>query len=166
MPNLTLDLLRPAAEWAEVRANDRVMRYRRAGTGRAIVLLLVSTHLEAPWPELIASLGSRFRLIFPEPPAADTDVTDWLGDFLEGLGMSNVGIVAAEHFCIPTLELTLLGLDQVARVVLVPRGPAGEQGVEGALDAATGQALVPLIVIRDGQPVEEIVRLITRFLAA
>ena len=166
MPNLTLELPRPAAEWAEVRANDRVMRYRRAGTGRAIVLLLVSTPLEAPWPELTASLGSRFRLIFPEPPSADTDVTHWLGDVLEGLGMANIGIVAAERFCIPTLELTLLGLDQVARVVLVPHGPAGEQSVEGALDAATGQALVPLIVIRDGQPVEESVRLITRFLAA
>lgn len=166
MPNLTLDLPRPAAEWAEVRANDRVIPYRRAGTGRTIVLLLLPAPLEAPWPDLIASLGSRFRLIFPDPPAADTDVTDWLADFLEGLGMSNVGIVAAERFCIPTLELTLLGLDHVARVVLVPHGPAVEQGVEGALDAATGHALVPLIVVRDGQPVEEIVRLITRFLAA
>jgi hypothetical protein len=166
MPNLSIDLPRAPGDWAEVRANDRVMRYRRTGTGRAIVLLLLPTHMKAPWPELIESLGSRFRVIFPEPPAGDTDITDWLADFLEGLGMSNVGIVAAERFCIPTLELTLLGLDQVARVVLVPHGPRGEQGAEGALEATTGQALIPLIVVRDGEPVAEIVRRITRFLAA
>lgn len=152
-------------DWAEVRANDRVIRYRRTGMGRAIVVLLPGD-AEPPWPELIDALGSSFRVILPEPPAADTDIADWLADFLEGLGISNVRIVAADRFCIPILELTLLGLDQVARVALVPRGPGGEHGVGGALEAATGQSVVPLIVIRDGEPIEEIVPLITGFLAA
>lgn len=153
-------------EWAEVRANDRVVRYRRTGTGRTIVVLLSPNSRKPPWPELIEALGSRFRVIFPEPPAADPDVSDWLADFLEGLGTSNIGIVAADRFCMPTLELTLLGLDQVARVVLVPHGRGWEQGVGGALEAATGQAVVPLIVVRDGQPVEEIVQRVTGFFAA
>ena len=116
-------------EWAEVRANNRVVRSRCTGTGRTIVVLLSPNYQEPPWPELIEALGSRFRVIFPEPPAADAEVSDWLADFLEGLGMSNVGIVAADRFCMPTLEL-------------------------------------PLIVVRDGQPVEEIVQLTTGFFAA
>src|SRR5687768_15575934 len=152
-------------DWAEVRANDRVMRYRRTGMGRAIVVLLPGDS-KPPWPELIDALRSSFRVILPEPPEADTDIADWLADFLEGLGTSNVRIVAADRFCIPILELTLLGLDQVARVALVPRDPQGEDRVGGTLEAATGQSAVPLIVIRDGKPIEEIVPLITGFLAA
>ena len=151
-------------EWAEVRANDRVVRYRRAGTGRSIVVLLPGD--SKPWRELIEALGSHFRVVLPEAPPADTDIADWLADFLEGLGTSNVRIVAANRFCIPTLELTLLGLDQVARVALVPCGLAGEDQVGEALEAATRQSMVPLIVIRDGNPMEEIVPLITGFLAA
>ena len=151
-------------EWAEVRANDRVMRYRRTGTGRAIVVLLPGGP-KPPWPELTDALRSRFRVLLPEPPEADCDIADWLADFLEGLGTSNVRIVAADRFCIPILELTLLGLDQVARVALVPRGPGGEHRVEGALEAAR-QSVVPLIVVRDGKSVEEIVPLVTGFLAA
>jgi len=152
-------------DWAEVRANDRVMRYRRTGMGRAIVVLLPGD-AEPPWPELIDALRLSFRVILPEPPVADSDIADWLADFLEGLGASNVRIVAADRFCIPILELTLLGLDQVARVALVPRDPQGEDRVGGTLEAATGQSAVPLIVIRDGKPIEEIVPLITGFLAA
>lgn len=166
MPNLSLEPPRIPQEWAEVRANDRVMRYRRSGTGRTIVIILATGHPKPPWPELLATLGSRFRVILPEPPEADADIADWLADFLEGLGMSNVGIVGADRFCIPILELTLLGLDQVARIALVPHDAGGEHDVGGALAAATGQASVPLIIVRDGQPVEEIVRLITGFLAA
>jgi hypothetical protein len=57
-------------------------------------------------------------------------------------------------------------VDQVARIVLVPNGRGGEAGLGGALETATGQAVVPLLVVRDGLPVEEILPLITRFLAA
>jgi hypothetical protein len=166
MPNPSLDQSRDPEEWAEVRANDRVMRYRRGGTGRTSVILLATGRPLPPWPELFQALGSRFRVILPEPPEGDADIADWLADFLEGLGMSNVGLVAADRFCIPILELTLLGLDQVARIALLPHGGGEEHGAGGALEAATGQALVPLIIVRDGQPVEEIVRRVTRFLAA
>lgn len=152
--------------WAEVRANDRVMRYRRAGRGRAIIVLYSPSDGRPIWPELVDALGAGFRLILPEPPDCDADIAEWLADFLEGLGMSNIGIVAADRFCVPTLELTLLGVDQVARIVLVPNGRGGETGLGGALEAATGQAVVPLLVVRDGHPVGEILPLVTRFLAA
>ena len=167
MPKLSLaDTPRAPEAWAEVRANDRVMRYRRAGTGRAIIVLYSAHDSGPPWPELVDALGQGFRLILPEPPDADADIAEWLADFLEGLGMSNIGIVAAGRFCVPTLELTLLGVDQVARIVLVPNGRRGEAGLGGALDTATAQAVVPLLVLRDGHRVEEILPLVTRFLAA
>jgi hypothetical protein len=171
MPKLSFaDAPRAPEAWAEVRANDRVMRYRRAGTGRAVIVLYSANDPQPPWPALVDALvdalGAGFRLILPEPPDADADIAEWLADFLEGLGMSNIGIVAAGRFCIPTLELTLLGVDQVARIVLVPNGRGGETGLGGALETATGQAVVPLLVVRDGHPMEEILPIVTRFLAA
>ena len=167
MPKLSLaDTPRAPEAWAEVRANDRVMRYRRAGTGRAVIVLYSPSDPGPPWPELVEGLGEGFRLILPEPPDAEADIAEWLADFLEGLGMSNIGIVAADRFCVPTLELTLLGVDQVARIVLVPNGRGGEAGLGGVLETATGQAVVPLLVVRNGHPVEEILPLVTRFLDA
>lgn len=167
MPDLSIDETARAAEsWAEIRAHERVMRYRRTGTGRASIVLCSPDDPQAPWPDLVHALGARFRLLLPEPPGADTDIAEWLADFLEGLGMSNIGIVAADRFCMPALELTLLGVDQVGRIVLVPKGRGGEAGLGGALEAAAGQVVVPVLIVRGGQPVEEIVPLVMRFLAA
>jgi hypothetical protein len=165
MPKLSFEDTVRAETWAEVRAHDRVMRYRRRGTGRAIIALYSSYEPQSAWPELIDALGARFRLILPEPPDGDADIAEWLADFVEGLGTPNIGIVAADRFCIPTLELTLLGVDQVVRIVLVPNGHGGETGLRGALEA-TGQAVIPLLVVRGRQPVEAVLPLVMRFLAA
>jgi hypothetical protein len=154
---------RTAESWAEVRAHDQVFRYRRVGSGREVLLVLASVEQpELLWAELLEALSEGRRVILPEPPAAGTEVGCWLGDFLEGLGVSNVSIVAANRFCIPALELTFLGLEQIARVVLVLDAPGG--GNE-AVEAALRQAAVPLLVVHRGQPADEILRLVTDFLA-
>jgi hypothetical protein len=143
------------------------MRYRRSGSGRA-VLVLCAGCAEPLWPELAGALAARFRLIVPEVPRG-ADVAAWLAHFLEGLGAAGVTVVAADGFCLPALELALLGADQVARVVLVPgrEDGDGEAALDGVLGVALGTSAgaVPLLVVRRGLPAGEALPAVTRFLA-
>ena len=164
MPNPSAAARQPDT-WAEVRAHDHVMRYRRSGIGRVVLVLRSDDGPEALWPELADALAARFRLIVPEVPAADPDVAAWLTDFLEGLGMGGVAVVATDQLCIPALELALLDSDQVTRVVLVPGGRAEETGLDGSLATTTRTASVPLLVVRRGLSAPEALPLVTRFLA-
>ena len=172
-PALPLPLPRTAAadgrapeSWAEVRAHNHVMRYRRSGAGRVVLVLHPADDdgADSLWPELAAALAERFRLIVPEAPADGADVSAWLGDFLEGLGVSGVALVAADRLCIPALELALLDADQIARVVLVPGGPATESGLDGALATTARRTSIPLLVVRRGTPAAEAVPLVMGFL--
>lgn len=156
----------PPETWAEVRARDHVMRYRRSGAGPAVLLLCSADGPEPLWPELLQLLATRSRLIVPEVPAAGADVASWLTDFLEGLGTARVAVVAAAPFCLPALELALLDRDQVARLVLVPGGGAEETGLGGVLTTATRPAPVPLLMVRRGLPAAEAMPLVMRFLGA
>lgn len=161
----------PPESFAEVRARDHVMRYRRAGAGRAVLVLCGGGGTAADgttplWPELPGALTSQFRLIVPEvPAAAGADAATWLVDFLDGLGAASIAVVATDQFCITALELALLDADQVARVVLVPGGRAEETGLDGALATRTRGATVPLLVVRRGLPAAEALPLVMRFLA-
>ena len=171
MPNTPLsDTTGHATEsWAEVRARDQVMRYRRSGVGRAVLLVLRPPHDSAPLgPGVVEALGEQFRVIAPEAPAAEADAACWLGDFLEGLGMSNVSILAMGCFCIPALELALLESDQIARIVLVPDGAGRALRAAGCglLQTETRHLPVPLLVVRRGQSADEMLPLVTGFLRA
>ncbi|HVJ30385.1 MAG TPA: hypothetical protein VNA66_08785, partial [Gammaproteobacteria bacterium] len=88
---------RGGEHWAEVRAHDQVMRYRRSGAGRALLLLRSAERADSLWPELLEALASHFRLIVPDVPAHAGSAADWLVDFLEGIGMPGMGIVAADE---------------------------------------------------------------------
>jgi hypothetical protein len=156
-----------AESWAEVHARDQVMRYRRSGVGRAILVVLRPPGSPQPlWPGLLETLGEQFRVIVPEPPAAESDAACWLGDFLEGLGMSGVSVLATGCLCIPALELALLESDQIARIVLVPDGVGRELGGmgRGALETDTRHLPVPLLVVRRGQSADETIPAVTGFL--
>src|SRR5690242_7924789 len=104
MPNPPLTRSRTAT-WAEVRTRGRVMRYRRSGSGPAILLLSQSDRPNRLWPELRAALHGDFRLLEPDIPGDTDDVARWIADFLEGLGLSGVSVIATDAFCIPALEL-------------------------------------------------------------
>jgi pimeloyl-ACP methyl ester carboxylesterase len=135
---------------AEVRAHDQVMRYRRAGAGRPVIVLRGADDPDALWPELDAELVSRFRVVTPELPADCDDVAAWVADFLEGVGLDRVVVVAAEPCCLSALELALIGADQVERLILVPAGAAGETGLDGTLARTLAGVSMPLIVVRRG----------------
>jgi hypothetical protein len=151
--------------WSEVRAHDRIMRYRRAGTGPAVLLVAPCDGVDALWPDLPAYLSSRFRLIVPEIHTCPRpDESTVLTCFLEGLGTPRVSIVAAGELCMPSLELALRNPDQIARLVLVPGGASDGGTVEGALTTYAPLESVPLLVVPRTMPGAEALALIEQFL--
>jgi len=149
---------------AEVRAHDHVMRYHRAGAGRPIVVLRASGDAEALWPELDAELVSRFRVVTPELSADCEDVAAWVADFLEGLGLDRVLVLAAESCCLSALELALFNASLVERLVLIPAGAASETGLDGTLATTLAGMSVPLIVVRRGLAAAVALPLLRNFL--
>jgi hypothetical protein len=150
--------------WAEVRAHELVMRYRRAGASGRPVVVVGAEAPDACWPELAERLASHFRLILPEVPG-DADPATWLARFLEGLGVQAVGMVALDRGVVPAVELALLDGERVGRLVLVPRGRAEETGLDGSLSVAGRDGRIPLLVVRRALPAAEAVPLILDFLA-
>jgi pimeloyl-ACP methyl ester carboxylesterase len=163
MQSLT-PMVHPAETLAEVRAHDQVMRYRRVGAGRPLVILRGADDSDALWPELDAELVSRFRVVTPELRADCEDVAAWVADFLEGLGLDRVAVLAAEPCCLSALELALLTAGQVERLVLVPAGAAGETGLDGTLATTLAGISVPLIVVRRGLGAAVALPLLRQFL--
>lgn len=151
---------------AEVRVGGHVMRYLRRGTGSPVVVLDDPAASGWLWPELIDVLASRTRTILPEPPGPDIDFVSWMRGFLEGIGACEAAVVAAGPFCLPALELALLGPGVLSRLVLVPDGSAEETGLTGALEGSgTGNgSRLPILVVRRQHPAPDSLALIERFL--
>jgi len=153
-----------AGSLSEVRAHDQVMRYHRAGAGRPLVLLRGADDPEAIWPELDAQLVGQFRVFTPDLPPDCGDVAAWMKDFLEGVGLDRVLLIAADPCCLAALELALLGPDQVERLVLVPGGLASETGLDGTLATTLTGVSVPLLVVRRGLSAAEALQMLGQFL--
>jgi hypothetical protein len=155
MPNRSITGAPPVEGWAEVRAHDQVMRYRRVGAGRAVLVLAPSHGAHALPPDVVHALAARFRLILPEVPdgSHSTDwVVGWLADFLDGLGTTGVAVIAAGAFCAPAVELARRDADQVARVVLVPGSPGAGAGRAAGPLAERPHAAGPSLQLLDGEP--------------
>jgi pimeloyl-ACP methyl ester carboxylesterase len=149
---------------AEVRAHDHVMRYRRVGAGRPMVVLRGAGDADALWPELDAELVARFRVVTPELPPDGEDVAAWVARFLEGVGLDRVVVLAAGSCCLSALELALFNAVLVERLVLVPAGAVSETGLDGTLATAVAGASVPLIVVRRGLAASVALPLLRNFL--
>ncbi|HET9010841.1 MAG TPA: alpha/beta hydrolase [Gemmatimonadaceae bacterium] len=150
--------------WAEVRADGQVLRYRRSGSGRSVLLLCVGAACESPWSALVAALDADFRVLVPVlPPAAH--LVRGLTAFLDGLGTTRVAVVATGDLCGAALELALQDPDRVARAVLVPDAPADHAGVDATLRATAHDLAVPLSVLPRGTPTDELLVRIGAFLA-
>jgi hypothetical protein len=140
------------------------MRYRRSGAGPTVILLGADTGPVPLSGDLIAALTERFRVIVPEVPAG-ADVLTWLADFLEALGTSDLTIVAANHLCMPAIELAFRDSDQIRRMVLIPDGEPDDSTAEGALRTSLGTGLVPLLIVRPGLSAEASIPIVTTFIA-
>jgi hypothetical protein len=150
--------------WAEVRAHDRVVRYRRSGAGPAVLLLQPVSPAAPLWDEFSDMIGEGRRLIVPDPPADELEVEAWLSALLEGLGVRNITVVATEGFCIAALERALLSPEQVGRVIMVCSGRGSESAVDGILATSVQAAAVPFLVLRRDRPVSEILPIVAGFL--
>ena len=160
--------IQAVAPWSEIRAHGQMMRYRRLGAGRSLLFLDSATEPEV-CAELRDALAGAFRLILPELPSSDVHLAGWLADLLEGIGSSNVGVIAAERYCVAAIELALLGVDQIGRVVIVcpeSRGqsPRFEASEHGQLASASRHADIPMLLVHRGQTLNEIVSLVRSFL--
>jgi hypothetical protein len=164
MPNAPTSVQKELDGWAEVRAHDRVVRYRRTGAGPAVLLVQPHSPFTPLWPEFLELIGQGSRLIIPDPPANEAEVEEWLGALLEGLGMRNVTLVATDGFCIAALERAVLSPEQVARVILISSGRGSESAVDGKLAMPAHSAAVPFLVLRRDRPVSEILPIVESFL--
>jgi hypothetical protein len=96
--------------------------YRRAGHGDTVVALVARD-----WPaaaSLFPGLARDFRLIVPELEPADGSrgrphFAAWLTDFLDGLGLSNVTLLADERFGAAALGAALVEPVRVGRLAVV-----------------------------------------------
>jgi pimeloyl-ACP methyl ester carboxylesterase len=152
--------------WAEVRANDQVMRYRRCGVGPTVLLLRAGDDPASLWPELVDALACEFRVVVPELPSAGSSVAAWLADFLDGLGAAPAAIVAADRQCMGAIELVLLSADRVAGIVLVPSGLGIEPALDGALATPERESRVPVLLVPRGLAAARAVPLVAGFLAS
>ena len=83
---------------AEVRAHERVVRYRRSGAaGPALVLVAADPRTDL-WPEFSPLLAERYRVINPDLPDPG-EAAQSLRSLLEGLGCLAVPLIAAGRHC-------------------------------------------------------------------
>ena len=125
--------------WCELRAHDRIIRYRCSGAGRSL-LVLGGTVATPDWMALLGGADGGFRVITPEIPAEDTDLPSWVGALLEGLGTPRMGLIASERFRTSALEIARSDPDQVACMVLLSDHPE------------VADAQVPVLVVDPSQP--------------
>lgn len=156
--------------WAEIRTREQVIRYRRVGAGQPVLVLAEQQEI---CPTVVRALteAGAVRLIMPELPLEAVHVAGWAADFLEGIGATNVGLLATNSFAGPAIELAMLGAEQIARMVLVAE-EAGRFGrwcegwQQAALERGGGRVRVPLLLVHKGLPLNEVGPLVRRFFDA
>jgi hypothetical protein len=150
---------------AEVRAREHVIRYRRAGAGSPVLLLIDGAERVSPtWMELIDALATRFRVIIPELDAPLPHNAVWLASFLEGLGAVAVDVVADDPFWLPAVQLALGEDELVARLVVVVHDSDDDEPLTSALAAGARSTAIPLILVSNKLPPTDLVDAVTRFL--
>lgn len=147
---------------AEVRANNQVMRYSRLGTGA--LLLLLRDPSRDTWSGFRKRLAAHFKVIVPDVPAGTADVPGWLSDLLEGLGATDVSVVAVGRHCDTGLALALGDNDFVSRVVLI--ADPDSQPSNDPVVATPGAERVRLFVVPRTAEAEDAIALTLRYLDA
>jgi pimeloyl-ACP methyl ester carboxylesterase len=150
---------------AVVRAGNTVTSYERSGAGHP-VLLLVGPDAEIATPFWLAirkAIGAQFRLVVPDPTPSVSDLGEWLGGFLDGLGVEGASLVADERVGVAVIGFALLAPDRVSRLVLVSSNCPDVPNLDGAVgDRATSH---PLLVVRAQGDPEVVAESVVRFLA-
>lgn len=101
--------------------------YQRAGQGPPVLLLLHEGATDELGAELFGRLAARFRVIAPVRPAG-VEITSWLRDLIEGLGLIRPAIVADEAFGLASLSLSMQEPDRVGAIVVMARASGDGAG--------------------------------------
>lgn len=149
---------------AEVRAHDRVVRYRRSGNTGPHLLLVVADSTSDLWPEFPRLLADRFRLLMPDLPEPAAEATRSLRCLLDGLGASGVSLLAAGRHCDAALALVLSGDESVGRVVLVPELSDDQFADPAEAVAAPRVAKAPIYVVSRRLSADEAMERVTEYL--
>src|SRR4051812_35072646 len=154
--------------WAEIRTDHHVMRYRRIGTGRPVLVLAENHEICPNVVEALTDEGAM-RLIMPELPLEDIHISGWVADFLEGLGATSVGLLVTQTFCMAGIELAMMASDQITRLVLVADEPGSfgrwcEGWQQGSLTSLVRSTGVPMLLVHKGQPLADVGPLVRGFL--
>jgi pimeloyl-ACP methyl ester carboxylesterase len=116
---------------AEVHAGPARTRYLRAGAGATLLLLHGAGERPEGWLSWIAPLAAHFRVLAPDlagggsPPFDPADATAgcvWLRDFLDGLGVESVHIVARAEGAAVAARFAAAYPERVGEVVWVKLG--------------------------------------------
>ena len=131
-----LDLRTVNATWhagpcAEVRVGERVTRYVRRGSGPSVVLLGADAEANPLWAPLLESVAESHRVVIPQLPPDGVDQSTWLREFIEGLGLSAVVLIAGPRVCEAALALAAVDDFTVRKLVLLS-GDAASVGYSGA----------------------------------
>jgi hypothetical protein len=144
--------------WCELRAHDRIIRYRCSGAGRSLIVL--GSDGSPFWAVLMAGLDGRFRVILPEAPPEDAELGGWLASLLEGLGTSSIRVIAGDRFQLPAIAIAHEEPDQVSCVVLVSEAA----GVVPVSEAAAATARMPVLVVSAQEPAASLADRVRDFL--
>jgi pimeloyl-ACP methyl ester carboxylesterase len=119
-PTVPSSSIAAADSWCEVRAHQRVIRYRRIGDGPAPMLLLLDgSSLAAHWPELTQALAAGFRVVIPQLAGGVDDTPAVVRCLLDGLGASGVAVIATGLYSEVAMALATGDEEQVGSLVLV-----------------------------------------------
>lgn len=118
---------------AVVLADGVATTYRRAGSGRTVLLLGAS---EA----LALALSESFRVIAPEVPVglSERDAARWLSGVCEGLGIPEAVIVAGPALYAAATAFALKAPDRVRAVAVADPATADVAGLRAAVARAFG----------------------------
>lgn len=105
---------------AEVRVGEHVTRYVRRGSGPSVVLVGADAKANPVWGPLVERLELGHRIVVPQPPPVNADITAWLRGFIEGLGLSDVVLIAGNGTSSAALELASTDDFLVRKLVLMP----------------------------------------------
>lgn len=122
-----LDYCATTASWtsgkcAEVRVGDHVTRYVRRGSGSPVVVIGAKPARSEVWAPLVESLGANHRLIIPQLPEAEQDIAAWLREFIEGIGLSSVALIAGDAARVPAIAVASADDFTIQKLVLVADG--------------------------------------------
>ena len=120
-----LDLRTVNATWhagpcAEVRVGEHVTRYIRRGSGPSVVLIGADADANPLWSPMLESVAANHRVIIPQLPLDGVDSTTWLREFIEGLGLSAVAVIAGASLCGAALDVAAVDDFTVRKLVLLP----------------------------------------------